>query len=292
MKLLDGRLLSTRLHAALQRNIEQLTGRPPALAFLLVGDDPASHTYVNIKTKRCREVGIRSIKAKLPALTTEGELLARIEEWNRDETIDGILVQQPLPPSIQPDVVVEAIDPAKDVDGFHPLNLGRLLLGQTTGFIPCTPLGIATLLDEFEVDAAGRHVVIVGRSNIVGKPLAALLVQKKKGRNATVTLAHSATRNLAALCRSADILVAAAGSPHLIHKEMVKPKAVVIDVGIHRISLPGGKPRLTGDVAFDEVAPLCSAITPVPGGVGPMTIAMLLSNTWKSYAQRTHLSPS
>ncbi len=289
MKLLDGRLLSARLHKALQCDIEHLTGRPPALAFLLVGEDPASHTYVNIKTKRCREVGIRSIKAQLPAQTKEEELLACIAAWNQDETIDGILVQQPLPPSIQSDVVVETIDPTKDVDGFHPLNLGRLLLGQTTGFIPCTPLGITTLLDEFDIDPSGRHVVIVGRSNIVGKPLAALLVQKKKRRNATVTLAHSATRNLAALCRSADILVAAAGSPHLIRKEMVKPQAVVIDVGIHRASLPEGKTCLTGDVAFDEVAPLCSAITPVPGGVGPMTIAMLLSNTWKSYSQRTHL---
>ncbi|MEM7174355.1 MAG: bifunctional methylenetetrahydrofolate dehydrogenase/methenyltetrahydrofolate cyclohydrolase FolD [Chlamydiota bacterium] len=283
MKLLDGKSLSVDICQTLKREIATLTRRSPALAFILIGEDPASQTYVRLKKKQCREVGIQSQTLLLPSNVSKQTLIDHIQTLNQDPMIDGILVQQPLPKQIATKTVFEAVDPAKDVDGFHPLNLGKLLMGQSGGFIPCTPLGIIKLLEAYQIPVEGRHAVILGRSHIVGKPLAALLVQKEKNRNATVTLAHRFTRDLAALCRSADILIAAMGSPRFIKASMVKPGAVVVDVGINRVANSKGGYSLIGDVAFDEVATICSAITPVPGGVGPMTIAMLLANTLTSY---------
>lgn len=259
--------------------------RPPGLAFILVGHHPASESYVRMKKKKCAEVGIFSVDRQFPASISEDQLLSEIQALNKDPSIDGILLQLPLPDSLNTSKISSAILPEKDVDGFHPLNMGRLLLGESEGFIPCTPLGIHVLLTQSQIPILGKHVVIVGRSHIVGKPLAALLMQKAPHCNATVTVAHSLSENLPALCRSADILVAAMGRPRAITASMIKPGAVVIDVGINRLSDP--HPHLTGDVDFESVAPRCSAITPVPGGVGPMTIAMLLSNTLLSYQRRT-----
>jgi methylenetetrahydrofolate dehydrogenase (NADP+) / methenyltetrahydrofolate cyclohydrolase len=281
MKLLDGTSLSSEIEKEVKTAIEALTGRKPGLAFVLVGSHPASQTYIRMKKKRCAQVGIRSFDLELPEKISEEMLLSEIARLNQDEDVDGILVQLPLPPHLLSSKVMEAVCPEKDVDGFHPLNVGKLLLGETTGFFPCTPYGIVTLLSRHHIDISSKHVVIVGRSNIVGKPLAALLMQKSPHGNATVTVAHSRSRDLEALCRSADILVAATGHPQTIRSSMVKEGAVVVDVGINR-----GLEGIVGDVAFDEVAPLCSYITPVPGGVGPMTIAMLLSNTLLSYKRR------
>jgi methylenetetrahydrofolate dehydrogenase (NADP+)/methenyltetrahydrofolate cyclohydrolase len=281
MKLLDGTSLSSEIEKEVKTAIEALTGRKPGLAFVLVGSHPASQTYIRMKKKRCAQVGIRSFDLELPEKISEEMLLSEIARLNQDEDVDGILVQLPLPPHLLSSKVMEAVRPEKDVDGFHPLNVGKLLLGETTGFFPCTPYGIVTLLSRHHIDISSKHVVIVGRSNIVGKPLAALLMQKSPHGNATVTVAHSRSRDLEALCRSADILVAATGHPQTIRSSMVKEGAVVVDVGINR-----GLEGIVGDVAFDEVAPLCSYITPVPGGVGPMTIAMLLSNTLLSYKRR------
>jgi methylenetetrahydrofolate dehydrogenase (NADP+) / methenyltetrahydrofolate cyclohydrolase len=282
MKLLDGISLAKKIRDDLKKRVALLKGRKPGIAFLLIGEHPASHTYVTMKKKRCEEVGIFSKVLPLPVSISEKELIQTIERLNQEETIDGILVQQPLPSHLSTAHVVESIDPNKDVDGFHPLNMGKLLLGEEGGFVPCTPLGILKLLEEAKIELQGKHVVIVGRSNIVGKPLAALLVQKKAHRNATVTLAHSYTKDLASLCRSGDILVAAMGKPLLIKKEMVKPHAVVIDVGINKMETQKGL-QIVGDVDFAQVSEVASYITPVPGGVGPMTIAMLLSNTLASY---------
>ncbi|MCP5491799.1 MAG: bifunctional methylenetetrahydrofolate dehydrogenase/methenyltetrahydrofolate cyclohydrolase FolD [Chlamydiales bacterium] len=277
-QLIDGRAVAAQLRAELKEKISALPGRKPGLAFILIGEDPGSIAYVRMKKKGCEEVGIHSHVLKLSDKITEGELLAEIDHLNSKSEIDGILVQQPLPKQITTDIIVEAIDPRKDVDGFHPLNMGKLLLGHTNGLFPCTPLGIVHLLKTYEIKTAGKHVVICGRSNIVGKPLAAMLCQKRLGANATVTLAHSHTENLKAVTQTADILIAAMGKAHFITADMIKPGAVVIDVGMSRTD--GG---LVGDVAFDEVCKKASWITPVPGGVGPMTIAMLLSNTLKSY---------
>ncbi|MDO9514565.1 MAG: bifunctional methylenetetrahydrofolate dehydrogenase/methenyltetrahydrofolate cyclohydrolase FolD [Syntrophales bacterium] len=245
-------------------------GVVPGLAVILVGDDPASHIYVARKEKACAEVGFLSREYKLPGDTGEAQILDIVGQLNADDTIHGILVQLPLPRHINPDSVINAIDPKKDVDGFHPLNVGRLLTGNPF-HTSCTPSGILELLDRYEIDIQGREAVIVGRSNIVGKPLALMLL----ARHATVTVCHTRTRNLPEVTRRADILVAAAGSSEMITGDMVKDGAVVIDVGISR--LPAGK--LVGDVAFDQVSEKASYITPVPGGVGPMTIAMLLKNT-------------
>ncbi|MBI2743190.1 MAG: bifunctional methylenetetrahydrofolate dehydrogenase/methenyltetrahydrofolate cyclohydrolase FolD [Chlamydiales bacterium] len=259
------------------------TRRRPGLAFVLVGENPASKTYIRMKQKKCEEVGILSIDREFKESLSEEALLNEIDLLNANPEVDGILVQLPLPAHISTTRVMERITPFKDVDGFHPLNIGKMFLGELDGFLPCTPHGIHILLKHAEVPLQGKHVVILGRSNIVGKPLAAILMQKNRDCNATVTVANSFTENLPALCRSADILVAAIGSPQFVRKEMVKKGAVVIDVGINRIQSADGKFRIVGDVAFDEVAPLCSQITPVPGGVGPMTIAMLLANTLLSY---------
>jgi methylenetetrahydrofolate dehydrogenase (NADP+)/methenyltetrahydrofolate cyclohydrolase len=246
-----------------------------------VGDDPASRAYVRSKDKMCRELGLHSVKLELPSETTEAELLARVAELNRDPAIHGILVQSPTPKHIDESVVVRALDPAKDVDGFHPINVAKLALGDPSGFVPCTPLGCLRLLRESNFRISGAHVVVLGRSMIVGKPLALLLMQKTAHANATVTVVHSRSRNLPEITRSADIVIAAIGQAGFVRREHVREGAVVIDVGINRVddaNAPRGY-RLVGDVAFDEVAEVVSAITPVPGGVGPMTIACLMVNT-------------
>ncbi len=246
----------------------------PKLVVVLVGDNPASKSYICMKEKACAKVGINSPLLRFPSSISERELLIEIEKLNHDSSVNGILVQLPLPKQIDATKIMEALDPKKDVDGFHPINIGKLLLGEEDGFVPCTPLGIQVLLEKSGIEVAGKHVVIVGRSNIVGKPLAALLMQKKKNANATVTVLHSRSDNLRQLTASADILVAALGHPHFIKADMVKQGGVVIDVGINRVD-----GRLVGDVDFECVASKCRAITPVPGGVGPMTVAMLLNNT-------------
>ena len=286
MKLIDGRVVAEKVYADLRKEIAQLKTRgvTPGLAVVLVGDNPASRAYVRSKDKMCRELGLHSVKLELPASTTQDELLERVKELNRDPAIHGILVQSPPPPHIDEPAIVRALDPAKDVDGFHPVNVAKLVLGDETGFVPCTPLGCQRLLIENGIEIAGAHVVVLGRSMIVGKPLALLLMQKAPGGNATVTVVHSRSRNLAEITRSADILIAAIGQAQFVRREHVRDGAVVIDVGINRVDDPTNERgyRLVGDVAFDEVAPKAAAITPVPGGVGPMTIAMLMSNTVKA----------
>lgn len=279
--IIDGKAIAKRIDDRIGQAIASIEQRPPSLAFILVGNDPASQTYIRMKKKKCEEVGIRSVDIILNESVPQSELLGHIETLNQDLSIDGILVQLPLPPHLSEHAVLTCIEPSKDVDGFHPVNMGKLLLGEKDGFIPCTPYGISVLLQEAQIDIEGKHLVIVGRSNIVGKPLAALLMQKQKGANATVTIAHSKTENLSSITRSADILIAAIGKPHFITEDMVAKNTVVVDVGINRM---GGK--LVGDVDFDNVIGICKAITPVPGGVGPMTIAMLLSNTLLSYQRR------
>jgi methylenetetrahydrofolate dehydrogenase (NADP+) / methenyltetrahydrofolate cyclohydrolase len=286
MRLIDGRVIAEKVYAQLREEIAELKSRGviPGLAVVLVGDNPASRAYVRSKDKMCRELGLHSVKLELPATTTQDELLARVEELNRDPSIHGILVQSPPPPHIDEVAIVLALDPTKDVDGFHPVNVGKLVMGDASGFVPCTPLGCQRLLLESGVEIAGAHVVVLGRSMIVGKPLALLLMQKASGANATVTVVHSRSRNLAEITSSADILIAAIGQPQFVRRDHVREDAVVIDVGINRIDDANNKRgyRLVGDVAFDEVAPKASAITPVPGGVGPMTIAMLMANTVKA----------
>jgi methylenetetrahydrofolate dehydrogenase (NADP+)/methenyltetrahydrofolate cyclohydrolase len=283
MKLIDGKAIAHGITEELRQTVAQLKGRgvTPGLAVVLVGEDPASRAYVRSKDKMCQTLGMHSVKHELPVTTTHDELVTLLAGLNTDRSIHGILVQSPLPQHIDERRVFEAIDPRKDVDGFHPLNMAKLALGETDGFVPCTPLGCQRLLLESGIDIGGAHVVVLGRSAIVGKPLALLLMQKGRGGDATVTVAHSRTRNLAALTRSADILVAAIGRPAFVKADFVREGAVVLDVGINRVTDDGHgqSGRLIGDVAFDEVAPKCAAITPVPGGVGPMTIAMLMANT-------------
>ncbi|HSW87469.1 MAG TPA: bifunctional methylenetetrahydrofolate dehydrogenase/methenyltetrahydrofolate cyclohydrolase FolD [Rhabdochlamydiaceae bacterium] len=282
--IIDGTAIAKVIQDRVAEAIRHITSRAPGLAFILVGDNPASSTYINMKKKKCKEVGILSVDMELPETISESQLLEEIVKLNQDPSIDGILVQLPLPKHISTTKVMEAISPKKDVDGFHPLNVGKMLLGETDGFLPCTPLGITVLLTHSNIEVAGKHVVVLGRSNIVGKPLAAILMQKAPHCNATVTIANSYTQNLVGISKSADILVAAIGHPHFVKKEMVKKGAVVIDVGINRIEEHA---KIVGDVDFDAVAPLCSHITPVPGGVGPMTIAMLLSNTLLSFQRKS-----
>ncbi|MGL5136320.1 MAG: bifunctional methylenetetrahydrofolate dehydrogenase/methenyltetrahydrofolate cyclohydrolase FolD [Beijerinckiaceae bacterium] len=284
--LIDGNAFSETLRARIAAAVEQLAdgGPRPGLAVVLVGEDPASQVYVRNKGKRTAEAGMRSIERKLPATTSEAELLAVVAELNADPEVDGILVQLPLPAQINASKVIEAIDPAKDVDGFHPVNAGRLATGQDA-FVPCTPLGSLMLLKSVRADLAGLEAVVVGRSNIVGKPMAQLLLAE----SCTVTVAHSRTKDLPAVCRRADILVAAVGRPEMIRGDWIKPGAIVIDVGINRVAGEAGKSRLVGDVAFAEAAGVAGAITPVPGGVGPMTIACLLHNTLKAWVARKGL---
>lgn len=283
MQLIDGKAIAQKINAASAEAVAQLRarGHTPGLAVVLVGDNPASRAYVRAKDRTCQELGMHSVKRELPAEITQAELIEHVRELNADPAIHGILVQSPPPEHICERDVVEAIDPRKDVDGFHPVNVAKLALGARAGFVPCTPLGCQRLLIESGIETAGAHVVVLGRSMIVGKPLALLLMQKGPGGDATVTVAHSRTRDLAGVCRSADILIAAIGQARLVKASFVREGAVVIDVGINRVddpTAPKGS-RLVGDVDFDEVAPKCAAITPVPGGVGPMTIAMLMQNT-------------
>lgn len=283
MSIIDGTAIAAKIHEESRAAIAQLKERgiTPGLAVVLVGDDPASRAYVRSKDNKCRDLGMHSVKRELSASTTQEELLAIVRELNADPAIHGILVQSPPPPQIDEAAVVETIDPLKDVDGFHPVNVARLALDDPRALIPCTPLGCRRLLIESGIETAGAHVVVLGRSMIVGKPLALLLMQKGSGGDATVTVAHSRTRNLPEVCRSADILIAAIGRPEFVKADYVREGAVVIDVGINRVedsAVPKGY-RLVGDVAYQEVAPKCRAITPVPGGVGPMTIAMLIANT-------------
>jgi methylenetetrahydrofolate dehydrogenase (NADP+) / methenyltetrahydrofolate cyclohydrolase len=276
---IDGKTLSTQVRTEVAARAVALTaaGRQPALAVILVGGDPASQVYVRNKIAACKQAGIRSIHETYGAELREGELLARIHALNQDDEVHGILVQLPLPPHINAQRVIEAISPRKDVDGFHVANAGALMVGQP-GFRPCTPLGCMRMLEHVGMsNLRGRHAVVVGRSNIVGKPMALMLL----GADATVTIAHSGTPDLAATCRQADVLVAAAGKPRMITGSMIKPGAVVIDVGINR--LPDG--TLCGDVDFDSAEGVAGWITPVPGGVGPMTIAMLLANTVQACEQ-------
>ncbi len=286
MTLISGTTVAEKVLEECRRDIAALAaeGKKPGLAVILVGDDPASRAYVRSKDKKCRDLGLHSVKLELPASTTQEELLAHVETLNRDPAIHGILVQSPPPKHIDEAAIVRAIDPAKDVDGFHPVNVAKLALEDPTGFVPCTPLGCQRLLIEAGISTQGANAVVVGRSMIVGKPMALLLMAKGPGGDATVTIAHSRTRDLAAVTRQADIIIAAIGRPEFLRAEHVKEGAVVIDVGINRVEAPETEKgyKLVGDVAFDEVAAKCSAITPVPGGVGPMTIAMLMANTIKA----------
>ena len=272
MKILDGKAVSLKVKESVKVRADELKkfGIEPTLAVVLVGEDKASQTYVRAKEKACNEYGIKSVAHRLSENTTQNELLALINVLNLDDSIHGILVQLPLPKHIDTNVVLAAIDPRKDVDGFHAVNVGKLVSGLD-GFVPCTPLGVMEILKEYGIDVAGLNAVVIGRSNIVGKPMANLLLNA----SATVTVTHSKTKNLKEICKNADLIVAAIGKPFFLKVDMVKDGAVVVDVGINRLD----DGRLVGDVDFDEVAPKCSYITPVPGGVGPMTIAMLLNNT-------------
>ena len=283
MTLIDGKAIAQKTHAASRLAAAELIARgfTPGLAVVLVGADPASQAYVRSKDKMCLELGMHSVKHELPATTSQADLIAIVRQLNADPAIHGILVQSPPPPHIDERAVIDAIDPRKDVDGFHPLNVAKLTLGDPDGFVPCTPLGCQRLLIASGIETAGANVVVLGRSMIVGKPMALLLMAKGPGGDATVTVAHSRTRDLPTVCRTADILIAAIGRPEFVRADFVKDGAVVIDVGINRVDDPAAPKgyRLTGDVAFAEVAPKCRAITPVPGGVGPMTIALLLANT-------------
>jgi methylenetetrahydrofolate dehydrogenase (NADP+)/methenyltetrahydrofolate cyclohydrolase len=287
--LIDGRAIAEKVYVDLRREIAELKakGVTPGLAVVLIGDDPASRAYVRSKDKMCRELGLHSLKLELPASTTQTELLNRVEELNADSNIHGILVQSPPPAHIDEAAIVRALDPRKDVDGFHPENVAKLVLDDASGFVPCTPLGVQRLLIESKVNINGAHVVVLGRSMIVGKPLALLLMQKNANANATVTVVHSRSRDLAEITRSADIIVAAIGRAGFVKADHVREGVVVIDVGINRVDDAATERgyRLVGDVAFDEVSKKASAITPVPGGVGPMTIAMLMSNTVKAARQ-------
>lgn len=290
MQIIDGKQVAAQVLEEVAQDIAELKtkGIVPGLAVVLVGNDPASQVYVGSKVKKCAELGMNSKKIVLPEETTQDELLEVIRQLNEDSSIHGILVQSPPPPHIDEAEVVLAINPAKDVDGFHPENVAKLVLEDETGFVPCTPLGCMRLLESAGVQTAGKRAVVIGRSMIVGKPMAHLLMSKKA--NATVTIAHSRTVNLPDLCKEADILVAAIGRPSFVTKDFVKEGAVVIDVGINRVddaTAPRGY-KIVGDVAYDEVVPLCSAITPVPGGVGPMTIALLMANTVKACRQQNH----
>jgi methylenetetrahydrofolate dehydrogenase (NADP+)/methenyltetrahydrofolate cyclohydrolase len=285
-ELIDGTAIARSIREEAARDAAQLTERGvrPGLAVVLVGEDAASVVYVRSKEKACVEAGMHSVKIQLPVTTSQDELLSVVKVLNNDPLVHGILVQMPLPKHLDPDAVIRSIDPRKDVDGFHPVNVGKLLIGERDGFVSCTPAGIQQLLLRSKVETKGAECVIVGRSNIVGKPMAALLVQDSPGGNATVTVCHSRTRNVAAHTRRADIVIAAAGRAGLITGDMLKPGAVVIDVGMNRIAddSVARRYRLVGDVDFASASKVASKITPVPGGVGPMTIAMLLANTVKA----------
>ena len=279
----DGAAIAAKVLEETKARVAALAARGvrPGLAVVLVGNDPASRAYVRSKDKRAADLGFHSVKKELPAGTTQADLLALVEQLNADPLVHGILVQSPPPPHIDEATIVRAIDPRKDVDGFHPVNVAKLAMDDLSGFVPCTPLGCIRLLAEAGIETAGRHAVVVGRSMIVGKPMALLLMRKGPGGDATVTVAHSRSRDLAGITRQADIVIAAVGRPHFLGSDHIREGAAVIDVGINRIEDPTSPKgyRLVGDVDYDAVAERCAAITPVPGGVGPMTIAMLMANT-------------
>ena len=282
-QILDGKALAQKRQQELQLEIQRLLpqkGRPPGLAVLMVGDNPASAVYVRNKEKACERIGMRSFGRHFSSETSQETLEAAIQELNQDPNVDGILVQLPLPAHLDSVKALLAIDPDKDADGLHPVNLGRLVRGEP-GLRSCTPAGVMQLLAEYDLDVAGKRAVVIGRSILVGKPLALMLLEK----NATVTIAHSRTKDLAALTREADILVGAIGQPEFITAEMVKPGAIVVDVGINRVEIPGAKAKIVGDVKFEEVAAIASYITPVPGGIGPMTVSLLLENTVTAYRE-------
>ena len=293
MNLIDGKKVATEIKEELTKDIFRLKEegkRVPGLVTILVGENPASLSYVSSKVKSCNEVGMVSKLEKLDASTSEEKLLEIIDSYNKNDNFDGILVQLPLPEHINEDRIINAVFPEKDVDGFHPVNVGRLVIGQDTLY-PCTPAGVQELLKYYKIETKGKHVVVVGRSNIVGKPVANIMLQKRPFANAIVTVCHSAARDLSVYTKSADILIAAIGKANFIKADMVKDGVVVVDVGINRI--PEDNPKgykIVGDVDFEGVAPKASFITPVPGGVGAMTIAMLLKNTLKAYLMRSESS--
>lgn len=281
--IIDGKAIAEKIQLELKASISQSTWQKPCLAVLLVGNNPASMIYVNRKAQACESIGMTSIRLHLPEDTTEKSLIEQIERLNNDNNVNGILVQLPLPSHINSIHIINQIDPNKDVDGLHPINAGKLLVGDPSGFVPCTPLGVKVILERSNIQVTGKHVVILGRSNLVGKPLAALLMQNAPGANATVTVLHSLSQNVKQICSQADILIAAIGKAKYVTADMVKENATVIDVGINKIPKENGEGfQIVGDVDFQNVKDKCAHITPVPGGIGPMTIAMLLSNTWKS----------
>jgi methylenetetrahydrofolate dehydrogenase (NADP+)/methenyltetrahydrofolate cyclohydrolase len=288
-QIIDGNAVAAEIRREIAERVKKLKagGVTPGLVVVLVGEDPASAVYVRNKVKACEDVGVLSENIRLPASTPEAELVDLVKRLNADPKWHGILVQMPLPKGIDESRIINAIDPAKDVDAFHPFNVGKILIGEPI-FLPCTPAGVQQLLVRSGHDPKGKHVVVCGRSNIVGKPMAAILVQKREGANATVTIVHTGTKDLGQYTRQADILVAAAGSPRMIKAEMVREGVVVIDVGVNRVTDPSAPKgwRLVGDVDFDAVKEKAAAITPVPGGVGPMTITMLLQNTVKAAEMR------
>ena len=289
-QIIDGKEFSKEIREGLKNEINSLsikTGKYPVLAVILAGDDPASQVYVKNKIKTCAEIGVVSREYLKEATVTENELLELIRILNEDDDVNGILVQLPLPKQINEKNIISSIKPEKDVDGFHPVNIGKAVIGDDSAFLPCTPHGCHELIKKYVPDTDGKHVVIVGRSNIVGKPMANIMVQKSKGANCIVTICHSASRDISVYTRQADILVAAVGVPALIKEDMVKDGVVVIDVGVNRVDsdIPG-KTKLVGDVDFDGVSKKAAAISPVPGGVGPVTIAMLMKNTVKAFKQK------
>ena len=286
--IIDGVKIKSDILASLKETITQLNGQP-GLAVILVGDNPASKAYIGMKKKACENLGIQSFEFLLPATASEKELTDVIDACNENPEVNGILLQMPLPNGFDEQQMLERISPEKDVDGFHPVNVGKLLIGLNS-FKSCTPYGVAHLLQAYGIETEGKHVVILGRSNIVGKPMAAILIQNEMGANATVTMCHSRTKNLSNITKTADIIIAAIGKPQFLNADMVRDGAVVIDVGINRVdddSDPRGY-KLVGDVDFDAVKSKASAITPVPGGVGPMTIAMLMTNTVSAFKQQNH----
>ena len=287
LTIIDGKQIAAEIRAELKLKVDKLKedgNNIPGLVAILVGEDPASNVYVSMKQKACEEVGLFSKVDRLSADTTEEDLLKLIDQYNNDNIYHGILVQLPLPKHIDEDKIIEAISPFKDVDGFHPINVGKMVIGKETLY-PCTPFGVVELLKRYKIETKGKHVVVVGRSNIVGKPVANMLLQKKAGANAVVTVVHSAAKDLSSITKQADILIAAIGVPEFIKANMVKDNVVIIDVGVNRVEDASKKSgyKLVGDVDFENVSKKASFITPVPGGVGPMTIAMLLQNTYTAY---------
>ena len=290
-KIIDGKSIGIEIREEVKNEVQHLSakGKKPGLAVILVGEHPASQVYVKMKARACEEAGIHSVTDRISADISEGFLLEKIDNYNKDPKYHGLLVQLPLPDHINEQKIIEAVAPQKDVDCFHPYNVGRLMIGMPI-FEPATPAGIVELLWRSDIDTKGKHIVILGRSNIVGKPLSMMLMQKKEGANAIVTVVHTGTQDISTFCRQADILIAAMGKPEMVRGDMVKEGVAVIDVGVNRVEAQNEKGyRLVGDVAFAEVEPKASAITPVPGGVGPMTIAMLLKNTIKAFKFQEHL---